>query len=88
MTLYPTSKCTPQRAVDIIETYGQERLVMNSACDWGPSDPLSVPQVRMEMARRGHDPKTVAAITLNNPGRFLGQCDKFRIETPPISKNP
>ena len=87
MTLYPTSKCTPQRAVDILETYRHERLVMNSACDWGPSDPLSVPHARMEMVRRGHAPATIAAITLDNPMRFLGQCDKFRIETPPASQD-
>lgn len=87
MTLYPTSKCTPQRAVDIIETYGQERLVCNSACDWGPSDPLSVPQARMEMTRRGHDGETVATITLNNPIRFLGQCDKFRVDMPVTLQN-
>ena len=30
MTLYPDSKCTPQRAVDMLETYGTERLWMNS----------------------------------------------------------
>jgi predicted metal-dependent TIM-barrel fold hydrolase len=34
MTLYPESKCTPARAIDIIEQYGDERLWMNSACDW------------------------------------------------------
>ena len=46
MTLYPETKCTPQRAVDILETYGTERLWMNSAGDWGPSDPLAVPKAR------------------------------------------
>jgi hypothetical protein len=37
MTLYPVTKCTPQRAADIIEMYGPERLMVNSAGDWGPS---------------------------------------------------
>ena len=27
MTLYPVSKCTPQRACDMIEMYGPERLI-------------------------------------------------------------
>jgi uncharacterized protein len=40
MTLYPSSKCSPVRAIDIIEIYGPERLWMNSACDWGVSIPL------------------------------------------------
>ena len=44
MTLYPETKCTPQRAADIIEIFGTERLWMNSAGDWGDSDPLAVPK--------------------------------------------
>ena len=39
MTLYPGTKCTSSRAVDMIETYGTERLWINSACDWGDSMP-------------------------------------------------
>jgi predicted metal-dependent TIM-barrel fold hydrolase len=27
MTLYPVTKCTPQRAADMIERYGPERLM-------------------------------------------------------------
>jgi len=81
MTLYPDSKCTPQRAVDIIETYRHHRLVMNSAGDWGPSDPLSVPQARMEMARRGHSQDTITDATLRHPATFLSQCNKFQLQT-------
>ena len=44
MTLYPETKCTPQRAADIIEMCGKERLWINSAGDWGHSDPLAVPK--------------------------------------------
>ncbi len=54
MTLYPETKCTPARAIDILETYGSERLWLNSACDWGVSDPLAVPKTALEMKRRGH----------------------------------
>src|SRR6478752_7652168 len=36
MTLYPTTKCTPQRAADLIEQYGPNRICVNSAGDWGP----------------------------------------------------
>src|SRR5207253_6380144 len=44
MTLYPTTKCTPARAVDILEMAGTERIMANSAGDWGKSDPLAVPE--------------------------------------------
>src|SRR5947207_5623236 len=30
MTLYPTTKCTPERAVDIIEMFGTDRIMANS----------------------------------------------------------
>src|SRR6185437_14792419 len=44
ITLYPDSKCSAPRAVDILETHAQERIWINCACDWGVSDPLSVPK--------------------------------------------
>ena len=55
MTLYPITKCTPARAADMIELYGSERIMVNSAGDWGHSDPLAVPELIFEMRRRGHD---------------------------------
>jgi predicted metal-dependent TIM-barrel fold hydrolase len=78
MTLYPDSKCTPQRAVDIIERYGSERIWINSAGDWGPSDPLAVPKCHVEMRRRGHAAALAEKISLTNPLAFLGQCPQFR----------
>src|SRR5256885_1171802 len=54
MTLYPTTKCTPQRAADIVEMVGPERIMANSAGDWGKSNPLAVPGLIPGMKRRGH----------------------------------
>ncbi len=78
MTLYPDSKCTPQRSADIIEQFGSERLWVNSAGDWGCSDPLAVPKTMVEMRRRGHDEAAIARITLDNPRKFLSQSPRFR----------
>ena len=80
MTLYPNSKCTPQRAADIIEMYGDERLWINSAGDWGhDSDPLAVPKAQLEMARRGHAEATIRRISYDNPADFLGQSPVFDV---------
>jgi hypothetical protein len=79
MTLYPDTKCTPQRAVDIFETYGTERLWINSAGDWGRSDPLAVPKARAEMRDRGHAEEAVAKVSFGNPLAFLSQSGRFRI---------
>jgi len=79
MTLYPGSKCSPVRAIDMVEIYGGERLWMNSACDWGVSIPLSIPYTAMEMRRRGHGAAAVDAQIYQNPLRFLSQCPKFHL---------
>ena len=79
MTLYPDTKVTPQRAADIIETYGDERIWMNSAGDWGCSDPLAVPKAQLEMKRRGHGNKIIDKVTFGNPQQFLSQSANFKI---------
>ncbi len=79
MTLYPESKCSPARAIDIIENYGAERLWMNSACDWGVSVPLAVPRTALEMRRRGHSAEFIDQMIFQNPARFMSQCPKFNL---------
>jgi hypothetical protein len=79
MTLYPESKCTASRAADMIEQYGNQRLWMNSACDWGVSVPLAVPRAALEMRQRGHPAKQIDKLIFGNPARFLGQSRKFRV---------
>jgi len=79
MTLYPESKCTAARAVDMLELYGAERLWMNSACDWGVSVPLAVPYAALEMRRRGQSPQALDHLIYQNPIRFLSQCPKFAL---------
>ncbi|MEI7908298.1 MAG: TatD family hydrolase [Verrucomicrobiota bacterium] len=77
MTLYPQSKCSPNRAIDMLEVYGSERLWMNSACDWGVSDPLAVPRCILEMKKRQHSAESIAQIVYHNPRKFLSQSPRF-----------
>lgn len=79
ITLYPESKATPARAVDMIEQYASERLWLNSACDWGHSEPLAIPKAALEMLRRGHKASAVDALIFGNPQRFLSQVKGFRV---------
>lgn len=79
MTLYPESKCTPNRAIDMIECYANEQLWMNSACDWGVSDPLAVVKCGLEMRKRHYSNDFIESIVFENPKRFLSQSDRFRI---------
>jgi uncharacterized protein len=77
MTLYPVTKVSPGRAIDMLERYGTERIVVASACDWGASAPLAVPQFIFEARRRGHNEDTIRAMVWDNPATFLGQSPKF-----------
>ena len=78
MTLYPVTKCTPARACDIIEKYGAERLMVNSAGDWGPSKPTAVPDFIMEMRRRKHPESLIRKVVYDNPLAFFSQSQNFR----------
>jgi predicted metal-dependent TIM-barrel fold hydrolase len=82
MTLYPVSKCTPQRAVDMIEMYGPERLLVNSAGDWGPSKPTAVPDFIVEMRRRGYGESLIRKIVYDNPIEFFSQSRNFHFQAP------
>jgi predicted metal-dependent TIM-barrel fold hydrolase len=79
LTIYPNTKCTPQRAADILEMYAAERMWVNSAADWGPSDPLSVPKCGYELQRRGHSEDFVNKAIFENPKAFLSQNERFSI---------
>ncbi len=87
MTLYPVSKCTPQRAADIVELYGPERLLVNSAGDWGPSKPTAVPDFILEMRKRGHPDSLIRRVVYENPLTFFGQSRGF-VFTPPDVAEP
>lgn len=82
MTLYPVTKCTPQRAADLIERYGTERLMANSAGDWGPSNPSAVPELIMELRLRGHREADIRKVMYDNPLAFFSQSARWQF-TPP-----
>jgi uncharacterized protein len=84
MTLYPVTKCTPARAADIVEMYGPERLMVNSAGDWGPSKPTAVPDFIIEMRRRGHPESLIRRIVYENPLEFFRQSGHFQYTPPDV----
>jgi len=77
LTLYPTTKCTPARAADMIETYGPERILVDSSGDWGPSNPLAVSEFIYEMRRRHHDDALIRRVVYDNPIAMLSQSPHF-----------
>ena len=79
MTLYPESKCSGARAIDMLEMYGMEQVWMNSACDWGISDPLAVIKCALEMKQRQYNAQMVEKVIYENPKDFLLKCPNFSI---------
>ena len=82
ITLYPESKCTPPRAIDMVEVFGARRVWLNCACDWGNSDPLAVPKTALEMRKRGHSPEAIDRLIFQNPFEFLSQSPRFVLADP------
>ncbi len=82
ITLYPTTKATAERAVDMIETCGPERILVNSSADWGPSRPTAVPDFIMAMRRRGHAESLIRKVVYDNPLEFFSQSRHFQFQPP------
>lgn len=78
MTLYPITKCTPARAADILEMVGTERIMANSAGDWGKSDPMAVPELIQELKRRGQPEQLIRKVVYDNPLAFFRSAVRFR----------
>jgi predicted metal-dependent TIM-barrel fold hydrolase len=85
LTIYPVTKVTPQRGADILETFGPEKICVNSASDWGESSPSMLTDTCLEYRRRGHSEARSDRDLFNNPCRFFGQCAKWKIEPMPTS---
>jgi len=86
MTLYPITKCTPERAADIIEMVGTERIMVNSAGDWGKSNPLAVPEFIQEMKRRGHGEDVIRKLVYENPLAFWRLSNRWQDWEAPTPK--
>jgi predicted metal-dependent TIM-barrel fold hydrolase len=65
-TIYPFTKMGNERMVDIAKQYGSERIMVNSAADWGISDPLAVPKTAALMKIRGISDADIELITYRN----------------------
>ena len=65
-SIYPNTKMGSERMVAIVKSYGPERLIVDSACDWGVSDPLAVAKTAQLMAQRGVTAQAVHQVVYGN----------------------
>ena len=77
-TIYPFTKMGNERMVDLVKQYGTERIMVNSAADWGISDPLAVPKTAALMKLRGISDEDIRAVTYLNAIQAFGQSGQIR----------
>jgi hypothetical protein len=77
-SLYPHTKMGNERLTEIVRHFGSERIIANSACDWGVSDPLAVPKTAALMAEHGIDADTIRKVTYDNALAVYGLSGAMR----------
>lgn len=65
-TIYPFTKMGNERMVKVVEHYGPNQIMVNSAADWGISDPLAIPKTAALMKMRGITEETIRLVTYQN----------------------
>jgi len=88
-SIYPDTKMTEERMVALLQRYGTERILVNSAADWGKSDPLKVPKTVAAMRAAGFGEADIEQVVWRNPIQFFGQSgrlDLSLVETPRIDQ--
>lgn len=83
ITCYPITKMSVERTANCVQQYGVDRLLINSAADWGPSDPLSVPRCVVELQKRGLARELIEKLVWHNPQKFFGPSGQFKLKPKP-----
>lgn len=78
-TVYPITKLSPERAAYILQEHGFDRMMVNSAADWGPSDPLMVPYTVDEMRARGVKEAQVRRVVWETPVEFFSKSGRLKL---------
>ena len=76
-TIYPFTKMGNERMVKVVQQYGAERIMVNSAADWGISDPLAVPKTAALMKMNGMSDKEIKMVTFQNAIDAFGKSGQI-----------
>jgi predicted metal-dependent TIM-barrel fold hydrolase len=76
-SVYPNSKMDESRMTSLVQQYGGERIIVNSAADWGISDPLKVPKTVAKMREAGVPEATIEQVVWTNPIAFFAQSGRL-----------
>jgi predicted metal-dependent TIM-barrel fold hydrolase len=86
-SIYPHTKMDAERMARLVERYGPDRLIVNSAADWGVSDPLEVPKTAAAMRAHGLAEEVIAQVLWDNPVRFFAASGRLDPEAIAVRPN-
>ncbi|GAA1413686.1 TatD family hydrolase [Catellatospora coxensis] len=76
-SIYPDTKMSPPRMVELLRRHGTERMLVNSAADWGRSDPLLTRRTGEAMLAAGFSDDDVDRVLWRNPVEFYGASGRL-----------
>lgn len=81
-SIYPDTKMDEDRMVAVLKAYGTEKMLVNSAADWGKSDPLKTRRTADAMLAAGFTDEDVDQVLWRNPVAFYGSSGKLQLDIP------
>ncbi|MDB9528023.1 TatD family hydrolase [Oscillatoria sp. CS-180] len=79
-SIYPNTKMGNERMVEVLKKYGSDRIFIDSAADWGLSDPLAVPKTAQLMLESGIPQEQVTAVCYGNALKAYGQSGEMKAD--------
>ena len=76
-SIYPSTKMGNERMVDILSEYGAQKIMVDSACDWGISEPLGVAKTAALALQRGIPEDHVRLVCYQNALDAYGQSGQM-----------
>lgn len=81
-SVYPDTKMDEDRMVTLLKEHGPEKVLVNSAADWGKSDPLKTRKVADALLKAGFDDDFVDLVLWRNPVAFYGLSGRLVLDVP------
>ncbi|WP_327342624.1 TatD family hydrolase [Streptomyces europaeiscabiei] len=79
-SVYPDTKMDEERMVAVLKEFGPEKVLVNSAADWGRSDPLKTRRVGDALLDAGFDEDDVDLVLWRNPVAFYGLSGRLALD--------
>ncbi|MGH8708902.1 MAG: TatD family hydrolase [Burkholderiales bacterium] len=79
-SIYPSTKMGNARMVEILRQYGAQQVIVDSACDWGISEPLGVAKTARLALQQGISEADVRLACYQNALDAYGQSGQMKEE--------